>query len=182
MIAEDETDSDALAMLIRRIRPGVGVTPRHDGGCSAILRKAERWMQNLALVGCTAMIIVHDLDHDHFAGKRRDEKKLRAALSAIPVVGGLPRHVCVPVEEIEAWFWSDEAIIKRLSGGKKHAHPNPHAIVSPKEELMRISRDAGKKPRYSTSDNEKLAEKLDLVGCAKVCPAFADFQNFVLAS
>lgn len=55
----------------------------------------------------------------------------------------------------------------------------PHAVASPKEALEKLSRDGGKKPRYSTNDNAKLAAKLDLTLARKACPSLEAFCAFV---
>ncbi len=64
--------------------------------------------------------------------------------------------------------------------GQREAHDSPEALRQPKEALMRLSKGANKKPRYSTNDNGKLAEKLDLTLCAQRCVSFRRLKEFVL--
>jgi hypothetical protein len=129
-------------------------------------------------VGCTAAVVVHDLDRTD-NGNLNDEAALARELAAIPVPPGLHRLGCIPVEEIEAWFFSSKTALERACGKPQRAHPSPHLIPKPKETLIRMSRDASKKPRYSENENHKLAEVLELMECKEKCRAFAALYNFV---
>lgn len=177
LLAEDETDCDAVGELVRRIasdagNPRVGVKKYWGHGCSRLRRKAEQKIKLMAADGCAAAILVHDLD-------RNDEDALRAELSRIEVPAGVWRHICIPVEELEAWFWSDPRVLQIVGRGEGKEHPEPHRIKSPKEALIRLSRGADRRPRYTTNDNPSLAKELDLALCAKRCPAFRDLARFV---
>jgi Domain of unknown function (DUF4276) len=134
----------------------------------------KAWMYDLFLDGCTKLIVVRDRDRRTDADIRRELERTAPPTAAT---------VCVPVEEIEAWFWCDIAVLREVA--PKHpnlrAHPNPHQIKSPKEKLEALSADSRKRPRYSTSDNAALAEILGLDLCARACPSFRHFREFVLA-
>jgi hypothetical protein len=186
VLAEDDNDCKVIHVLIRRIFEARGIKSgawrlekREGKGCSKLKRKTERWLVDLAKVGCTAAVVVHDLDRNPDNGNLNDEAVLARELAAIPVPPGLHRLVCIPVEEIEAWFFSSETVLERACGKPQKAHPSPHLIAKPKETLIRMSRDASKKPRYSENANHKLAEVLELMECKKKCPAFAAIYNFV---
>lgn len=127
--------------------------------------------------GCVAAIIVHDLDRNPANNTLNDEAKLRSALEAIEVPRGLERIVCIPVEELEAWFWADPDVLALVGNGSAAA--SPHLIKQPKERLIALSRGANQKPRYSTNDNERLATKLNLGLCATRCPSFRAMRDFV---
>ena len=103
VIAEDDNDCEVIRVLVRRIFEARGVRPgtwrlerRCDQGCSRLKRKAERWLVDLALRGCTAAVVVHDLDRNPHNGDLNDEAALRRELAAIPVPAGLRRMVCIP--------------------------------------------------------------------------------------
>src|SRR5690348_3677731 len=116
VIAEDETDGQTLRVLLQKLRgSSTRVVIRADGGCGAIGRKGARWVNDLVRDDCAAVIIVHDLDRDRQTGQLRDEAVLRARLEQIPVPRGTKRYVCIPVEELEAWFWADEAVLSRIA-------------------------------------------------------------------
>lgn len=173
VIAEDETDGQAVRVLLQRLRGGgTKVLTRSDQGCGAIGRKGERWVNDLVRCGCSAVIIVHDLD-------RRALGELQQQLAKIQPPSGTALHVCIPIEELEAWFWADANVLTKIARQPTPAHPSPEKITSPKEALMRLSRDGGKKPRYATSDNAALAQELDLAACAQRCPSFAALGKFV---
>jgi len=138
------------------------------------------WLVELAKQGCHAAILVHDLDRNPLNNSLNELAVLERELNAIPVPRGLIRHICVPVEEIEAWFFSSEKVLARVCGKPQRAHPSPHRIARPKEKLIDLSRGANRRPRYSQNDNSKLAEDLDLAECAKRCPAFDVLNRFVL--
>lgn len=179
LIAEDRTDVETLKVLIRRtwemqrVEP-VRITARASKGCSKLVRKASKWMRELASSGCERVILVHDRD-------RHDELQLRTKLERIEVPAGVRRLLCIPVEELEAWFWSDPGVLSVVSRGSCGDDcPSPHLIAAPKEELRRLSSNGGRKPLYSTAENPRLAALLDMGLCARRCPAFAELQGFVL--
>jgi len=184
ILAEDDTDCAAVGVLVRRSALEVSPAPiglrRYSGsGCGKLRRKAEPQMRAMARDGCAAVILVHDLDRNPENGQLNDEAMLRSQLAALAVPSGLERLICIPVEELEAWFWSDPAIVGEVGRGKGKAHPSPHLLASPKEALIRLSMAGDKKPRYSTNDNPKLAEKLALDVCAGRCRAFRELREFV---
>jgi uncharacterized protein DUF4276 len=188
VLAEDDNDCEVIKVLIRRIFEARGVKPGawrlkkgHDKGCANLRRKTERWLVDLAREGCTAAVVLHDLDRNPLNGSLNDEAVLQHRLEAIPVPRGFERLICIPVEEIEAWFFSSERALEKACGKPQKAHQSPHLIAKPKETLSKLSRDASKKPRYSENENHKLAEVLELAECRKKCAAFAGLYSFVEA-
>ncbi len=181
VLAEDENDCDVISALIRRILAEKQITPnqfkvrkRAGKGCSKLRRKAEPWIRELAERGCRQIVMLHDLD-------RNDEVQLRSELNSLTIPNGMRRLVCIPAEEIEAWFFSSPRVLFDVSGGRGSAqvHHSPHLISSPKEKLIALSRGANRKPRYSPNDNTKLAEELELDLCAQRCQAFRELREFV---
>ena len=178
ILAEDRTDCDTVTTLVRRIsnRPTLPVKARGANGASKLKQKAEAWMADLVREGCTVLVIVHDRD-------AADEEQLRTLLASYRAPSSVPPpFICIPVEELEAWFWADPATLSAVGRKAKHAPrvpASPERVPSPKEALMRLSRDAGGRPLYSTNDNPGLAAKLDLGLCAQKCPSFARLRDFV---
>jgi hypothetical protein len=184
VLAEDETDCDTIDVLVRRTLKDVFAAPvkikKHWGkGCARLRRMAAAKMNAMAHDGCQAAILVHDLDRDCNNNMLNDEATLRAELSQIDVPSGLERLICIPVEELEAWFWCDPVIVQAVGRGTGKADPSPHLISKPKEKLQKLSRGANKRPRYSTNDNSELAKGLNLALCAQRCPAFREMADFV---
>lgn len=183
VIGEDETDCAALRVLIKKlVGPKPRIERRYGNGCAEIYRKASAWMHELAKAGCTHVIVLHDLHRDPRNGQLKDERVLRARLEALPSPHAIERLVCIPIEELEAWFWSDPAVLEKVARRKVEASLNPHAIAKPKEKLAALSRSASGAARYSTADNKDLAEHLDVSLCASRCPAFRTLAQFVGAN
>lgn len=186
LITEDETDANAIGILIQRITQTLntsqpGLNKYWGKGCARIRKKAEAKMVEMVNRGCAAVIIIHDLDRNPQNQQLNDLIALRSDLESIAVPNGLQRYVCIPIEELEAWFWSDEATVKLATNGndRAHAHPSPHLIAKPKELFERLSRGTNGKARYNTNKNPELAEKLDLPICEKRCPSFRALAEFV---
>lgn len=176
-IAEEKTDVAALTTLARGITKDESFPIRSvsDSGCSNIRLKSTAWMADLAAKGCTHIVIVHDCD-------RWNEDELRKVLEKHEPPDGVEHLICIPVEELEAWFWSDRKVLQKVAGrnGKLPRYRAPHLIKSPKEELERLSRRGRTHPSYSVNDNGNLAKLLDHEVCARACPAFHRFREFLL--
>jgi hypothetical protein len=177
IIAEDKTDVETIQVLARRIDdPRLPVVGRAPAGGTKILAKTPAFLAEFSRHGCDGVVVVHDLDRSP-TGDLNDEAALRQRLSKVAGQA----LICVPIEELEAWFWSDPAVLAQVGGHACAAHANPHKLRSPKEELRRLSRRGGARPRYATADNPRLAESLDLDLCASRCPAFQDLRSFLLS-
>lgn len=186
LLTEDQTDANAVAILVKRIAKEAqaiepGVHKHWEKGCARVRRKARAKLEWMQSDGCTGAIIVHDLDRNPINHQLNDAVALRNELESIAVPHGLVRHVCIPIEELEAWFWADEATVKLATHDNKHAraHHSPESIKQPKEEFERLSRGANGKSRYNTNKNPDLAEKLNLAICEKRCPSFRALADFV---
>lgn len=184
VIVEDQTDLGAIKSIIRRLLsdPARKVLGKASKGCSMMRRKAKANVLLLVQRGCDAIIIVHDLDRNPQNQQLNDKDKLRHKLeSTIEVPDGIQRCICIPVEELEAWFLADASVVSKVSRGScSRPYPSPELVAKPKELLFRLSRDSRGKARYSTNDNEVLAKELDLDICAERCPSFAELRDFVL--
>jgi len=187
IIAEDHSDCDALVILVKRLlataegekKPSF---KRWAGkGCCRIHTKASATMKMWHRAGVNGVIIVHDLDRNSATNALNDEADLRSRIEqATKDAPGL-RLICIPVEEIEAWFWCDQGVLDHVAGepNKAKAKAEPHLVCKPKEALERLSKGLNRKPRYDTSVNPELAGILDLELCASRCRAFAELRSFV---
>jgi hypothetical protein len=181
LIAEDDTDCDTVRKIIHRI---LGTNTKTKSwaskGCSTLKRKLSAKLKAMSNNGCNAFIIVHDLDRNPQNNSLNDEAKLRETLEeAASLVKSINKHICIPIEELEAWFWSDPDVVKYVGRGKGEAMPNPHLITKPKEQLIKLSAGENRKPRYSTNMNVELAEMLNLELCSNRCPSFQNLLNFL---
>jgi len=181
LIAEDETDCVAIRRIVHRVLGAEIATKKWaSNGCGTLKKKLTAKLKILSSEGCNIFIVVHDLDRNPQNASLNNEAALRSKLEALSSeIKSLNKHICIPIEELEAWFWSDPEVIKYLGGEKGKAHPNPHEIKSPKEKLIELSRDGNRKPRYSTNDNDQLATMLNLDLCSKRCSSFNELVKFL---
>ena len=182
IIAEDDTDCEAVRQIVYRSKLGnkTEIKKWASKGCHHLRRKLSAQMMVLSNKGCNAFIIVHDLDRNPANGSLKDEATLRTDLEKlIAKFDKIEKHICIPIEELEAWFWSDPNVIKSIGGQKAKAHPNPQLIIKPKEKLIELSKGENRKPRYSTNDNSRLAKMLDLDLCSQRCRSFRKLLEFL---
>ncbi|WP_437951844.1 DUF4276 family protein [Sorangium sp. So ce296] len=183
VLGEDDTDCRTVKVLIRRIvseQVDVRVRAPSKGGCAALRRSARGFMAELRDKGCGAIVLVHDLDRNPANGQLNDEAGLRAGLESISVPSGVLRLICIPVEELEAWFWADQRVLDLVGKGVGRAVVSPENVRKPKEALRDLSWKAHYKPVYSTNDNWRLAEYLDIELCARKCRSFRELRDFAL--
>jgi hypothetical protein len=181
IIAEDDTDCNTVRKIIHRI---LGTDTKTKAwaskGCSTLKRKLSAKLKIMSDEGCNAFIIIHDLDRNPQNNSLNDEAKLRETLEeAASQFKSINKHICIPIEELEAWFWSDPDVVKHVGRGKGEATQNPHLITKPKEQLIKLSAGENRKPRYSTNMNVELAEMLNLELCSNRCPSFKNLLNFL---
>jgi hypothetical protein len=158
IIAEDDTDCNAIRKILHRLL-GTNVRTKTwaSKGCSTLRRKLPAKLKAMSGEGCNAFVILHDLDRNPQNNSLNDEAKLRRTLeTAASQVKNIHKHICIPIEELEAWFWSDPEVVKYIGRGKGEAKANPHLVAQPKEQLIRLSIGDNRKPRYSTNMNAEL--------------------------
>jgi hypothetical protein len=180
LLGESENDCRIVTTVFQRILEERQVSVAHyrvihraGNGASKLLGNCQRWIRELSGRGCRHIIVLHDRD-------RHDEAQLRAKLNAVPVPPGIRRLVCIPVEEIEAWFFSSEQAMRLICGDAAQSRERPETIRNPKEELTRLSRAQPGRTRYSPNDGPRIAEVLELDVCAMRCPAFKELRGFVV--
>ena len=181
LIAEDATDCNTVRKIIHRVL-GTQVSTKlwASKGCSTLKGKLSAKLALLSKEGCNAFVIIHDLDRNPQNNSLNDEAKLRNRLEAITYeIQAINKHICIPIEELEAWFWSDPKVVQHIGQGKGKAHLNPHLIIQPKEKLIHLSIGENRKPRYSTNMNVELADILDLDLCSDRCPSFRCLRDFL---
>ena len=183
LIAEDDTDCDTIRKIVHRLLGKNTKTKKWaSNGCSHLLRKLPAQLKSLSQKGCDRFIIIHDLDRNPKNDSLNNEVQLRNTLKQkSDSISNSNKHICIPIEELEAWFWSDPNVIDFVGKGKGKAHPNPHSIKKPKEKLIGLSVGKNRKPRYSTNMNVELADMLDLDICSDRCPSFRNLRDFLLS-
>ena len=181
LIAEDATDCDTVREIVHRVLgTNISTKPWAAKGCSTLKGKLAAKLTLMSQQGCNAFVIIHDLDRDPQNNCLNKEAVLRNRLEvATSGIQAINKHICIPIEELEAWFWSDPKVIKHIGQNKGKAHQNPHLISQPKEKLRDLSIGENRKPRYSTNMNVELAKILDLKRCSDCCPSFKSLLNFL---
>lgn len=179
LIAEDDTDCETIQVIVRRVLGDRTPTRKWASkGCSTLKGKLSAKLSALSAQGCNAFVVIHDLDRNPRNNTLNDESKLRKTLESLSSKLS-NTHICIPIEELEAWFWSDPNVVEDVGRGQGKASVNPHEIQKPKEKLMALSKGANRKPRYSTNDNPRLAQLLNLDLCQQRCPAFKRLVIFL---
>jgi hypothetical protein len=166
IIGEDDTDVECLKVLIKKIKPDkFDSRGRGAGGGGNMFneRKMFQLSSSLSAGGCQYLIIVHDLDRDSTTNELNDLEKLRQRLKRAAQNSPIGNKcIVIPIEELEAWLLSSDDHIQ-----------NPQSFKRPKEYLKKMNRN------YRTSDNAKIAEKIDISKIWEKCPSFRPFQDFI---
>jgi hypothetical protein len=180
IIAEDNSDVAAIKVIINKLSPS-STNKYHKfagRGCGSLRKKAKSWAGTLLELGCQVLVIAHDLDSG-------DYDELHDYL--VETASGVPfKHtiICIPIQELEAWFLGENQAINRTYPSLKDRFPiikNPERIQSPKEHLGRLLKKlSSNRIEYITAHNERIAQNLDLPIVYSTCSSFEKFQNDVL--
>ena len=177
ILAEDDSDADALSHLVKRHFDDTRLTVKkkgYDGG-SGLCRKGARDIKTWLRQGVKRFVVCHDSD-SHPPYQVREK-----IMNAVVKPSGAESHCCivVPVQEIEAWLIADElAINDVIPTFQFEGHATPEHIGSPKEWLVGQSKAKNGKPLYSPKTfNAAVAKRLRLDVVSKKCPSFAAFLD-----
>ena len=183
VLAEDRSDTDALAVLIKRItgKTNAKILRKGFSGCGELCRKAWSHFLDFADQGATHFIICHDSDSPDPDPAR---SKINDALNAKIKLTDYRYKIVVPVQELEAWIIADEvAINKVIPTLFIKPQPQPETRANPKEWLIRESQRGRSRPLYfPTVMNARVAEFLDLDKVRGKCNSFNEFYDFITRS
>ncbi len=181
VLAEDHSDAEALAAIIRRIIGGNNVRVLRKGfrGCGSLCNKAGRHIENFAEQGATHFIICHDSD-----GKESDfiQRKVLEAINQKIVLKQYQHRIIVPIQELEAWLIADEdAIRTAIPSLSIPPQQTPERIPNPKEWLVKESgRGQGSRPLYAPKVfNAQVAEHLNIEKLNSKCPSFKELFDYI---
>jgi len=180
IIAEDKSDYEAFKTIIKRIinKNEIGFKPRTSEGCGKLKRKAADYAVDLHNRGCDLLLLFHDLDRNNLIAL---ERELEEKLSNNPIKN---YFICIPIEEIEAWFLSDPENIKNTL--HLNRTPNikamPETIASPKEYLGGLVKQYSDKNKIylNTKHNNLLSENVSIDLMKVKCQSFAKLYQFIL--
>lgn len=181
VIAEARSDAETLAVLVRRLHRSQGLKVREKGynGRAELLRKGARQLVAFRDLGVERFVVCQDAD-----GPNATERYQELADVVVRPSGVERCCIVIPVQELEAWLLSDiECATGVFTGWRPAAVRNPEAVASPKDELIRRSRAANNRPRYSPpTHNPVIARYLDLEKVARKCPSFVPLKSFVTST
>lgn len=178
IIAEDESDVDAARVMIRRIAENdrIDIKKFVGKGCGKIKRKCNAWASILKAKGCACLILIHDLDRNDLTELK---KRIEVSVSPCPIN---PYLICIPIEEMEAWWLADPVAIKTALKLDKvpTVKGRPQNIASPKEHIgILVKRFSNNKKLYlNTEHNVTIAAALNFTKAMK-CDSFVPFFRFV---
>jgi hypothetical protein len=183
VIAEDETDYEAVKVFIERIAPKkVSVDGCGFDGCGDLVNQGARVLNTLAKKEVNRFVIVHDCD-GHAADNRR-QLVIDKIVKRVTAKGNF--CLLIPKEELEAWFFADISCVTKVWSGWRvgkdidKKYPNPENVAKPKELIRKLSVDQSLKPRFNTNKNKLLAQHVDLTKIEKKCPSFLPLKRFVV--
>lgn len=180
IIAEDDSDFHTARILIKRIvaKNNLSFKTMVGHGCGKLKSKASVFAENLYKRGCDMLILIHDCDKNNC---RKLLKDLEDKIKSAPFE---KKMVCIPIEELEAWFLSDPEAIKKTFTLKRLPRFNglPETIASPKEKLgEQIFLCSDKLTIFlHTTHNENIAANINLTMIQQKCPSFKLLHDFVL--
>ncbi|WP_153393415.1 DUF4276 family protein [Chryseobacterium vaccae] len=182
IIAEDESDVEAVKELIKRITGKNNIGFKHfvGRGCGKIKRKADDWANQLKQRGCSVLILIHDLD------KNKYEDLYEIIHKSIHPFAISKTLINIPTEEMEAWFLADENGLKNALNLKKKpkTYHHPETVKSPKEvlgkEIEKASNDT--KIYLNTKHNLLIAKSIDIDIVKNKCKSFKSLHKFVVDS
>ncbi len=178
LITEDETDYWPVRIYIERIAGLSTITfkPKFGNGSGKLVGKCLAWSREMAMKGCNLLVIVHDLDKNDLNILRKD---LESRLKDSPIAN---RYVCVPVQELEAWFLADPESIQKAFGFRKAIRSSglPETIVDPKEKLEAIVYSYSDKTMlYTTVRGKDIALHTDIDKVRGRAASFQEFHDFI---
>ncbi|MBH9721734.1 DUF4276 family protein [Burkholderia contaminans] len=184
LITEDQTDFDAIKIIIRRIagQPKLSVKGKGLGGAGEIKNKGTAIITSLVSDETKGCIVVRDCDGLDSEGKFKSIKA--DVFDKVKFKQKPPYCIVLPKHELESWYLADIGCVTRVW---PQWHPNgkynhPETIKNAKEELIRISRINNLRPRYSTSDGVSIANVMDLEIVRRKCPSFEPLHALITKS
>src|SRR4051794_3538943 len=160
VLAEDRTDAESLAAIVKLIlgNPKATVFKKGFSGGGELCRKGASFVRTIADQGASRFVLCHDAD-----GPDPQPARLKVRTAVVDQSEHGPSCcIVVPVQELEAWFIADEhALTRTIPTLTIRPQSNPESIDSPKEWLVRESRQGRSRPLYAPQTfNPKVAEHI----------------------
>jgi hypothetical protein len=99
VLGEDDSDAEAVATLIRRLReahslPRIKVKQHGYEGCAELLRKGHAQLRAWEKAGCTCVVVCYDADKNDPSAIRQEVERSIIRASGVTI----PCRAVVPVE------------------------------------------------------------------------------------
>jgi hypothetical protein len=178
LIVEDDTDFDSFKVIIPKItnKYKFSFQKKVADGKGRFSNKLDAWVNLLQSGGCDAVIAVIDADTINTKLINTITNKYQTILNKSSLQKKL---LIIAVFELETWFLYDVEAIKAAFNIKKNINriKNPESLVNAKEKLRDII-EKNSDRYYSTNDNKKIAEKLN-VNTLLSCSSFKSLKAFI---
>lgn len=183
ILGEDKSDVETINVIIRRLTQNEKLPIKQKGycGCAELLNKGAKQIKAFYDLGCRRFVVCYDSDRCCPVQRKRliVDKIINPAKNM-----GVDGIFCalVPIQELESWILADIGAVQKIITGWSPSKdiPSPESINDPKEYLERLSKDAGKRPRYShATHNPRVAKYIDLGKVESKCPSFVPLIRFV---
>lgn len=182
VLAEDESDADSIASIIKLIKKdnSVRVLKKGYGGSGELLKNgyAQIKLFNDAR-DCNQFVICYDSDGDD------PEERKNQIINRIIKPSGVTANYCalVPVQELEAWFLSDLNAVKNIfrNLNLNPDYPQPELLNNPKEILRHRLKGLKPVPKYVNGiHNPQIASSLDIDVVLRKCRSFSPLFDLVM--
>jgi Domain of unknown function (DUF4276) len=184
VLAEDPSDTEALAVFIRRLRaqrrlPNVKIKQHGSNGKDALFRKGAVQFSAWEKAGCECAVVCADADRNEPGSVLARIEKEIIEQSGIEITS----CAVVPTQELEAWLLADIDKLGQLFNWCTNLPKlsNPERVQDPKESLIRLSEHPKKKKRFYSppTHNIVMAGLVDLDLLTDKCPSFARLAAFI---
>ena len=175
ILAEDVSDANSLKAIIRARLGNISTKTKGYSGGGNLLNSAARDVKYFAGERASQIVICKDADERSYSEVETEIQERVVAPSGYSSLC----CVVVPVQELESWLIADELAVREvIESFEFDGHASPETIQSPKEWLIKKSRQGRTQPLYSPKTfNEKVAAKLRHEVVAKKCPSFKRFLD-----
>jgi hypothetical protein len=180
LIVEGKNDFNALRIIIKKIvnDDQLEILGAFKDGKTGIIHQKKLLSNKLKNQGCTKVFIIRDSDGTDVATLEADIKRAYNDTQICEMY-----EVAFAIEELEAWFLSDEASLIQMYSLPRTTMIKiltPDAVHDPKETLKEcIKKHSNGGAQYLESDSVDIAELLNIETVNTRSPSFSAFASLI---